>query len=518
MLDVRLLGPPEITYEGAALSFPTRKALALFVYLVVEGGKHARDELASFLWPESDPGRVRATLRNCLYQARSALPEGYLVVEGEVVGFDFSADYTLDLEELAEAANLPLLSPAASSEAARPQLAAWKNAVELWRGEFLTGFSLGDAPEFDYWAGLERERWFRRMDTVYNRLSQFQFDQGQISAALRTAEQWRRHNPINETVYRRLMRLHMVNGERTAALQSYEKCRKMLAAELGVEPSPRTKALAARLETAELTTVERRRTAQTGVVNFSQGPFVGREGAFGALADAYCRTAADGFRTAAVVGEAGIGKTRLAEEFLAWAEAQGAAVLHGRSFESGRQLPYHPLVDALRACIEAINAPDDLLSDTWLLELSRLLPELLDRYPDLLDISQPDREESAARSRLFEAVVRLTQALAEWLSPDAALIFFLDDLQWADAASFDLLQYAARRWQEQGVPILMLTTVRSGAVDGRSPAYVPELAGCLSGLERLAPLSQIELAALSAGETADFLQTLGVEENDRFAH
>jgi hypothetical protein len=84
-----------------------------------------------------------------------------------------------------------------------------------------------------------------------------------------------------------------------------------------------------------------------------------------------------------VQGEVGIGKTRLASEFLAWAQAQGADMLVGWAFEAEGRLPYAPLVGALRSRLERENAPDDLLSDLWLAELARLLLELRERYPDL---------------------------------------------------------------------------------------------------------------------------------------
>ena len=139
----------------------------------------------------------------------------------------------------------------------------------------------------------------------------------------------------------------------------------------------------------------------------------------------------------------GIGKTHLATAFLRWATTQGATLLQGRAFEMGGRLPYQPLVHALSRRLEAEPAPEALLGATWLTELSRMLPELRERYPHL-PVALGD--ETTARIRLFEAMTRLLQALGE-RSP---VVLFLDDVQWTDAASLDLLHYAGQRWSESG--------------------------------------------------------------------
>ena len=138
-------------------------------------------------------------------------------------------------------------------------------------------------------------------------------------------------------------------------------------------------------------------------------PLIGRQTPFSQLVGCYQQARQGQPQAALVVGEAGIGKTRLAREWAAWAAAQGAVVLTGQAFEVGGRLPYQPLVEALRPRLEAENAPEDLLEDLWLAELSRLLPELRARYPDL---PAPTEDELTARMRLFEAVARLVDALA----------------------------------------------------------------------------------------------------------
>src|SRR5439155_8726176 len=200
-----------------------------------------------------------------------------------------------------------------------------------------------------------------------------------------------------------------------------------------------------------------------------------------------------------LVGEAGIGKTRLASEFVAWARAQGAEVLSGHAFEMGGRLPYQPLVEAFRPRLEAENAPEDLLEDLWLAELSRLLPELRVRYPDL---PAPTEDELSAKMRLFEAVARLFDALAH-RSP---LVLLLDDLHWADQASLDLLRYLARSWKGHGTRVLLLGTMRHEELELRSA-----LAAELADLGRDLPVTQLPLQLLSQAETIQLLQALAGE-------
>jgi predicted ATPase len=169
-------------------------------------------------------------------------------------------------------------------------------------------------------------------------------------------------------------------------------------------------------------------------------PFVGRQEEFSVLVSEYHACLSGRVpRVVALIGEAGIGKTRLAEEFLGWVRARGADVLEGTASE-GARLPYAPLVEAVRARMERERAPDDLLEDAWLAELSRLLPELKERYPDLPPPTSGEGE--PAKGALFEAVARTGMALAF----RAPLVLFLDDLQWTDAATLEVLDYAGRRW------------------------------------------------------------------------
>lgn len=500
-LRLSFLGSPEVWYGQQALTFATRKVLALLIYLAVEEGLHPREKLATLFWPESDPVHGRGALRTTLGHLRRALdqavPPGsqaYLVVEADALGFHPTSDFELDVRTVGAALRAE-------------QSGLLQEAIHLYRGDFLEGFALPDAPTFDNWVSFQQEHWHHQMNVVFDRLSRWQSAGRHFEEGIATAVRWVAHDPLNEAAHRRLMQLHMLAGNRTAALQAYQACRTILAEELAAEPSPETEALARRIRDLRLTIDDLRSEAQhqnrkSKIANRQWIiPFVGRTPEHLQLVTAY-QTARQGqARVVLIEGEAGIGKTRLATEFLDWAAVHGPDVLRGRAFEAGGRLPYQPLVEALRRRVEQENAPEDLLSDVWLAELSRLLPELRDRYPDL---PLPTGDETLARTRLPEAVARLGQALAA----RAPVILFIDDIQWADTASLDVLHYCGRAWTESHTPILLLLTIRSEAL-----ATTPTLGEWLLELGRDVSLTRVALGPISADETQELAEALtGIQD------
>lgn len=507
-LSLKLLGTPEVRHGERVVTFPTRKALALLVYLVVEGGTHSREKIIALFWPESDSAHGRAVLRRTLVHLRHTLLETtdkqeprHLIIEHDFLGLDPASNVDLDLRVLEAASIFARLS---SSATARTQMSILQEinqlqtAVNLYRGGFLEGFSLNDAPDFDGWASLQREIWHRHANQVFERLSHVQFESGDVTSAIETVTRWLTFNPLNEEAYRLLIQAHFAAGNREAALQAYENCRVMLARELDIKPAPQTLILVEQLRTGN--PPRRTQARQMPEPALIEAPLMGREVEFFQLVTAYHKIARGGTQVVILEGEAGIGKTRLATEFLGWAAAQGADILQGRAFETGGRLPYQPLVEALRGRVEQENAPEDLLSDTWLAELSRLLPELRDRYPDL---PPPSSEEATAKTRLFEAIARLGQSFAE----RTPLVLFIDDIQWADAASLDVLSYATRRWQESKTPVLLLLNLRTEAL-----MTLIALADWLASLEHGLALTRLALGPLSADSTMQLVRVLAGEQ------
>ncbi len=161
------------------------------------------------------------------------------------------------------------------------------------------------------------------------------------------------------------------------------------------------------------------------------------------------------------------------------------------------------MIEALRQRLEQENAPEDLQDDVWLAELSQLMPELRARYPDLPPPMTGDA--SFVRARLFSALATLGSALAT--RNPAVLV--LDDMQWADADTRDLVHYLASHWSESGSPILLLLAVRQ-----ESFAAEPPLREWLAQLGRHVPLTRLFLDNLSGTAVQQLVTRLAGQQTD----
>src|SRR2546429_3943667 len=509
LLRLSVLGTPEVFHNGSRLTFPLRKAQALLLYLGVEGGMHSRSKLAALLWPDSEPSDALKGLRNALALLRhllagpdaSASPHSHLLSEHELLGLDPHAPLELDLDVVQQAWHqAQRLSSAPSQEQRAALVSQVQHALSLVRGPFLEGFWLREEAPFDEWVQQQQQQWQVRLQLLFDRLSSWQETGGELEQARATLTRWLAIDALSEEVSRRLMRVHLALGDASAALQVYATCRARLAQDLRVQPSAETVALAEQIRASAAasrgSTPARPAAGESGPPSNLAAPLVGRVGALRQLVKTFQQVRVGQPQAVLLVGEAGIGKTRLASEFVAWARAQGAEVLSGHALEMGGRLPYQPLVEALRERLEAENAPEDLLEDVWLAELSRLLPELRVRYPDL---PAPTEDELMAKLRLFEAVARLFDALAH-RSP---LVLLVDDLQWADEASLDLLRYLGHSWKDQGSRVLLLGTGR-----GEELELNPQLSAQLVNLGRELPGTQVSLQPLSQAETLQLIEAL----------
>ncbi|WP_158293038.1 MULTISPECIES: BTAD domain-containing putative transcriptional regulator [Kribbella] len=450
------MGPPRVERAGTLVGFDTRKAVALLAHLALADRPRPRDALADLLWPDTDIEHARGALRRTLSTLRTAIGPECLETTRDHVHLIKNQRLYVDVDRFRDLVTEGDL----------------ETAVGLFRGEFLEGFGLRDAPDFEDWARNQADTLRRELTGALARLATGLEADGNYSAALVHVRRWLSLDPLHEPAHRALIRLYALTGDRAAALVQYRQCVRTLSRELGVSPLPETTELYEAVNTGTLiASPPTAETAETPAQD-TQTPFVGRNDDIRAVRAVYDTIDHDG-RLVVVEGEAGIGKTRLVEELVLDLRKNGAAVLAGRAYEDEAALAYAPLVDALRARLrEDARWVDDVPLQT-IAEVSRLLPEIADIRPE------PQAEGPGAEARFLAAV---WDTLAAAVSGPVPGVIHLDNAQWLDEASLVLLRYGLRR--RAGRPLLITLTWRTPA-DHPFGSVVAEGGGVVHRLGRL---------------------------------
>ncbi len=433
--ELQVLGPVRLLCAGRPQPLKTRKALALLMLLVLEGGL-SRPRLCAWLWPGQDESSARRNLRRELVRLREAGAADAVQTEGDHLrpGPGLGCD---------------LLRAEAVLAGGQPD-----TALALWRGEALDGLAAEGDDDTGFAPWLEALR--QRAQTLHRQVLEASAAaaeaRGDLSAALHRVQTLLLQDALQERHHREAMRLLAATGQREAALRQFDHCRALLAAELDLQPMPQTLALAQSLREGPqavpappaAATVPAPVQADRSVQLPPLLPFVGREPEVAQLQRAWARR-----QPLLLVGPAGVGKTRLATDFAA---AQGPyALLRGQVGD--HELPFGTFARALR--VLAGQPPELGALAPWVVaELARLLPELGPAPPPLRN----DNE----RLRFDEACVRAWQALAGE-SFDAVV---LDDWQLADPGSRRLLaRVVARRRELGGAGAIELLAWRGEADD-----------------------------------------------------
>lgn len=221
-----LFGSPRVERAGREIAFETRKAMAILAYLAVEGGRQPREHLAAMLWPDAEPDRARGALRRTLSAIRTSEIGDRL--EADTVAATVSRD-DVDVDVL-------------RFRALRAK-GDHRGAVSAYAGDFLAGFALRDAPDFDEWAESVDETLRTELAGSLQRLIGEDREAGRTARAVTHARRWLELDPLNESAHRELMRLHALAGDRSAAIRQYHECVQLLDRELGVAPLDETVAL-----------------------------------------------------------------------------------------------------------------------------------------------------------------------------------------------------------------------------------------------------------------------------------
>ncbi|MCB0105571.1 MAG: AAA family ATPase, partial [Caldilineaceae bacterium] len=290
-LQLTLLGEPKISLNDAPLTgFISVKAQALLIYLAVATGMHTRDTLATLFWDEMPEAAAKKNLTKALSNLRKLLGD-YIVADNHIAGLGGALPCWVDVHAFSQAVDTAVTVV---------DLNKLQETIALYRGEFLQGFSAKDAPMFEEWARGEREHLHQMaihgLYTLGQRLAAAQEDAKAIDCLQRLLI----FDPLHEAAHLQIVEALARSGQRRAALAHYENCRRLLADELGAQPSLELRNAYERI----------RRAGAPPPHNLpALDGFVGRAVELAELtallADPTCRLLT-------IVGPGGIGKSRLA--------------------------------------------------------------------------------------------------------------------------------------------------------------------------------------------------------------
>lgn len=519
-LSLTLLGGFEVRLdEEPVTTFEYDKVRALLAFLAVEAAHpHRRDMLAGLLWPERPECNARQNLSQTLFTLRRAIGDRtatppFLLITPKTLQFNPASDYALDATGFTDLLAACKAHDHDQLEAGAPCMERYQQAITLYRGGFLAGFSLSDSAAFEEWSLLNRERLHRlAVETLRHLVHYFQ-SRGELEEALEYAWQQVELDPWQEQAHRQVMWLLVLSGQREAALAQYETCRRLLLDELGIEPAAETRRLVEQIQSGTLSRgagVQGTRgdffVASVAPPAFlsivpphpsPSEPFVAREGELAQLDEFLDLALAGQGRVVFVTGEAGRGKTMLLQAFVCRAQARQPDLIvaggNGNALTGlgDPYLPFREILGQLTGDVEARLAAGAISRESAI-RLWSLLPltarALLDAGPDLIGtllsaeplverartfspqpdgtdwlirleafISQKSIEpelQSQQQSDLFEQYTQVLSGLAG----RQPLLLLLDDLQWADLASINLLFHLGR--QLEGSPILIVGAYR----------------------------------------------------------
>ena len=469
-LRIELLGGFRVLANGRPLAQPVsarQQELIAFLVLHARSGPIQRQRVSGSLWPESSDEQALTNLRRELHHLqRSPNLHALVDVGTRTLAWRDAASATVDVAGFTAAADRGL-------EDSRDAL---QEAARLYKGDLLPACA-GE------WIEADRERLRQRAQQVLSRLVGLLEADRAFSDAIEHAQQLLRLDPLDEQAWCALMRCHARRGERATALHLYQQCTALLRKDLGVGPSAQT-----RLTYREILDLDAEVPVVPAPPRTVVYPLVGRQSEWLALVNAWRAAGSGQARLCLIRGEAGIGKTRLAEELVDWSRLKGIDSATTRCYAGEGRLPYAPIVGWLKSA--ALRPALAKLDPTWMTDVARLYPAVL---AERTEVPPPTPQlESWQHLRFFEALTQVFRSAAP-------LILVVDDLHWADGDTLDWLQYFVRSAAD--VHCLVVGTARAEEEQDNPP-----LGRLLAHLQRdtlvttiaLGPLDQMATAQLAS--------------------
>jgi DNA-binding SARP family transcriptional activator len=470
MIRVEALGPVRVSMDGAPAPAELlwRKHLALLVYLARAPRRcRTRTHLVGLLWPEKNEPAARHSLNEALRILRKATGDR-ITSDAEQIALEPDA-VLLDVEDLER----------------RMDARDWAGAAGLVLGEFLEGFDVPGATDFEGWLSAERGEWRRRGTMALCRHAESLAAQARIGDAVAVAERALRLDPYSEGAMLELMRALALLGRRADALTRLDAFLAREASELGVAPGGALLDLAARIRGERGTAGPAASDGRDGQDELRRPPLAGRGDELSVLLASWHRAAGEGRTEVALVrGAPGLGASRLLEEVAARITLAGGVPLRIRAVAADRAVPWSGLMTLAAAGLA--DAPGAAASPPEAVAaLARVVPEWAERFPGARETG-----EGWPLGHAFSEVVRTVAA-------EQPVALVVDDAHWLDPASLATLEALVRSGTRAPVWIGM----RVGG--GEGPDNLDHFA---SRLGRDVPGIAVELGPLTAEAMADLVR------------
>jgi len=491
-LQIRLLGQFQLSVDGESVpGLPAGRLQSLLAYLLLNAdAPQSRAHLSFTFWPDASEANARNNLRQLLHQLRQTLPQADRYLRTDASSVQWVPDSTTTLDVVSFERAIVEAEKAARAGDIERRRTSLERAVVLCRGALLPSC-------YDDWIAPRREGLVRRCKEAVAGLVSLLEEQREYPEAIRQVRHWLEHDALDEEANRWLMRLLALSGDRAGALQAYRQCADALDRELGVEPSAPTVRLHERIRDAEAEPSAPRAGGETSPPAAS---LVGRHAEWAKLRAAWQRVVQGQVGFTLITGVAGIGKSRLAEELLTWAQRQGVATARTRSYAAEGRLSFAPVSEWLRS--DAFAPQVARLEDLWRAEVARILPELRTTRPG--PTWSTTLPEYGDRQRFFEGLAKAV------LGAPQPFLLLIDDLQWCDRETLEWLHFLSRF--EPSARLLVLGTAREEELDPSHP-----LQALLWHLRSGGQLTEISLEALDAAETAQLAGQIGNRALDTVA-
>ncbi len=464
-INVKMFGTPIVKKENKQINFPLKKAEALFYYLLING-QTTRDELVALLWADIKEKSAKKNLRNSMYKLRKC----------------FDMDIVISPQR-----QIVCINPDIKIEADIYNFSNKHNELEAYSGEFLQGFLVRNAAKFEEWMIHKREYYNEvYISTLYQKIehakSKRKYDDIEhYCKILINADNF------DERPYRILMELYKDNGLYNKAIEVYKKLSEVLDKELGIMPDVETK------ECYEL--ILNFKNSQTNNSHsYVKDFFYGRVKELNIMHENYYNFINNKkSKSIVIIGEAGIGKTKLNDKFLESLDNDNAYFLETNCYQAEKSYilkPWNNIFSKISNIIIDDNIEIPVLCKNV---ISHLFPDFAIEYTQV-NINPVEKIDALKYQVIENSILKVLKSI----SKNKKILFVFEDMQWVDSMSLSLLSNILLH--DQNKNIFFIGTMRN--------SYDEDIDKFLINMFKYNLIQKVEVERFNRDEVNEFIEKI----------